>query len=235
MKKILIVEDEKDLAENLRDLLEALGYVVVKVFDQAEFVLEYLENEIVDLILMDVMIKGSMDGIELTEAIKKSHPIPVVFITAFSDQGVLERISKGKYEGYLLKPFSLQALKSAVFLALNKHAILEKNMDGSSKNSLKIRDKGYVVPVSQDDILFVEADGLYSKIITIQKTYILRGILKEISKNLDSKKFVRVHKSFSVNIHKIESLNAKELVIGEHIIPIRRGFYKNLLEMLKFD
>lgn len=104
MKKILIVEDEKDLAENLRDLLEALGYVVVKVFDQAQFVLEYLETETVDLILMDVMIKGSMDGIELTEAIKKSHPIPVVFITAFSDQGVLERISKGKYEGYLLNP-----------------------------------------------------------------------------------------------------------------------------------
>ncbi|GHB35365.1 LytR/AlgR family response regulator transcription factor [Mongoliitalea lutea] len=235
MKKILIVEDEKDLAENLRDLLEALGYVVVKVFDQAQFVLEYLKTEAVDLILMDVMIKGSMDGIKLTEEIKKSHPIPVVFITAFSDQGVLERISKGKYEGYLLKPFSLQALKSAVFLALNKHAILEKDLEGASKNSLKIRDKGYVVPVSQDDILFVEADGLYSKIVTIQKTYVLRGILKEISKNLDPKKFVRVHKSFTININQVTSLNAKELVIGEHIIPIRRGFYKSLLGLIKLN
>lgn len=233
MKKILIVEDEKELAQNLKELLEALGYEVPRVFDQGNSLLEFLKTTHVDLILMDVMIIGELDGIQLTREIKAIYDIPVIFTTAFSDQSVLERISNVPYEGYLLKPFSLQALKSGIFLALNKLGGNEKNLEKQEKNSIKIRDKGYLVPVPFDDILFLEADGLYSKITTKSKTYVLRGILKDISKDLPEKKFIRVHKTFTINLEKIQSLNGKEIVLqDEHVIPLRRGFYKHLLELI---
>lgn len=231
MKKILLVEDEKELGENIRDLLQALGYEVVGLFDQSSTVLAYLKQKPVDLILMDIMIKGELDGIQLTEKIKASYEIPVVFITAFSDQGVLERISDGAYDGYLLKPFTLQSLKSAVFLALNKRPS-KITAETGLKNTLKVRDKGYVVPVPFREILFVEADGLYTKVVTEERTFVLRGILKDVIKELDKAKFIRVHKSFCINLDKIQSLNAKELTIGAYTIPIRRGFYKNLLDMI---
>lgn len=232
MKKILLVEDERELGENIRDLLQALGYEVVGLFDQSSTVLAYLKQNPVDLILMDIMIKGELDGIELTEKIKASHEIPVVFITAFSDQRVLERISDGAYEGYILKPFTLQSLKSAVFLALNKKPP-KKRSDLSVKNILKVRDKGYVVPVPFREILFVEADGLYTKVVTDERTYVLRGILKDVVKELDETKFIRVHKSFCINLDKVQSLNAKELTIGAYTIPIRRGFYREILNMIQ--
>ncbi|UJP65216.1 LytR/AlgR family response regulator transcription factor [Mongoliitalea daihaiensis] len=232
MKKILLVEDEKELGENIRDLLQALGYIVVGIFDKGSTVIDFLEKNPVDLILMDVMIKGDLDGIQLTEKIKSIYDIPIIFLTAFSDQNVLERISNGKYEGYLLKPFSLQSLKSAVYLGLNKKP-KDETQENHLKSAIKVRDKGYVIHLPYHDILFIEADGLYCKIITLEKTYVVRGILKDILNGLDDKKFIRVHKSFCINVDKIHSLNAKELLIGTFVIPIRRGFYKELLELIK--
>jgi DNA-binding LytR/AlgR family response regulator len=233
MKKILIVEDEKELAQNLKELIEALGYEVPGVFDRGTLILEYLKKCPADLILMDVMIIGELDGIQLTKEIKALYDIPVIFTTAFSDQGVLERISHIPYEGYLLKPFSMQALKSGIFLALNKLGGSEKNLEKQNKQSIKIRDKGYLVPVPYSDVLFLEAYGLYSKIITKSKTYVLRGILKDITKDLPDKQFIRVHKSFTINLDKIQSLNGKEIVMqDDYVIPLRRGFYKQLLELI---
>ncbi|MDX5476868.1 MAG: response regulator, partial [Cyclobacteriaceae bacterium] len=104
MKNILIVEDEIELAQNIQDLLEHLGFRVIGIFDNAKEVLGYLKTQKPDLILMDIQIKGDMDGIELCQQVKLKYDVPVVYLTAFSDISYLDRIAANKYEGYLLKP-----------------------------------------------------------------------------------------------------------------------------------
>ncbi|MDR7127890.1 DNA-binding LytR/AlgR family response regulator [Algoriphagus sp. 4150] len=225
MKRILIVENEVELAENMEDILEHLGYETVHTLNNSGDVLEYLKNETPDLILMDIMLDGPVDGIELTRQIRKSIDIPTVFITAYSDLDFLERVANVPNEGYILKPFSKERLRSSIFLAFKSFEAKSKN---PRKHTLQIRDKGYTVSVQEDDILILKADGLYTKVLTKAKQYIMRDILKDVVSRLPGERFVRVHKSYIINISHVTSINSKELVIENHVIPIRRGYYQEL-------
>jgi DNA-binding LytR/AlgR family response regulator len=231
MEKILIVEDELDLALNIKEIVETFGYVVTGIHADAQSVLAYLKASKVDLILMDIQIKGDMDGIDLCYQIKDIYNIPIVFLTAYSDQTYLERISNVVYDGYLLKPFKADSLKSAIFLGLKSkpYAVPQKDLE---KLSLKIRDKGYVVPVPISDIIYLKADGLYTKVFTQAKSYTVRDILKDLQAQLPEHIFLRPHKSYLVNVNHIDSYNSKELNVNQINIPIRRGFYKELSNYL---
>lgn len=231
MKKILIVEDEVELANNICEILSDLDYQVAAVVDNAGSALTFLESNEVDLVLMDILIHGELDGIDLAYQIREKYNLPIVFSTAYSGTEYLERISSEIHEGYLLKPFTLDSLKTAIFFGLKRHEEKSKE-ENKSQGSLKIMDKGYLVPVPFSEIVYLKADGLYTKIYTKAKSYLVRDILKGFEEKLNTKQFKRVHKSFLVNISYIESFNAKKINLGDTSIPIRRGLYKELLEKL---
>jgi DNA-binding LytR/AlgR family response regulator len=227
--KVLLVEDEYELALNIRDILEFSDYEVVGIFQNADDVISYLySNDLPDLILMDILIQGDKDGIDLTYYIRDKYDIPIVFLTAYSDQSILERIAKVLYDGYILKPFNKERLISTVYLALEEF----KSNKNKKRRTLNIREKGFIVPVPEEEIMFLQADGLYTKVITKSKKYVVRDILKDIGEKLSEDKFIRVHKSFLVNIDKIQSINSKEICIDDHVLPIRRGLYKPLKQLM---
>jgi two-component system response regulator LytT len=232
MKKILIVEDEVELANNICEILSDLDYKVAAVVDNADSALEFLEANEVDLVLMDILIHGQLDGIDLAYQIREKYSLPIVFSTAYSGTEYLERISSEIHEGYLLKPFTLDSLKTAIFFGIKRHEEKSKR-ENKSKGSLKIMDKGYLVPVPFSEIVYLKADGLYTRVYTKAKSYLVRDILKGFEDKLNSEQFIRVHKSFLVNVAYIESFNAKKINLGDSSIPIRRGLYKELLEKLK--
>lgn len=231
MKKILIVEDEVELANNISEILSNLDYKVAAIVDNAASALSFLEGSEVDLVLMDILIHGDLDGIDLAYKIREKYNLAIVFSTAYSGTEYLERISSDIHEGYLLKPFTLDSLKTAVFFGLKRHQEKPDNGD-RAKGSLKIMDKGYLVPVPYSEIVYLKADGLYTKIYTKAKSYLIRDILKSFEEKLPSDKFLRVHKSYLVNIAFIGSFNAKKINLGDTNIPIRRGLYKELMEKM---
>ncbi|RPA70334.1 DNA-binding response regulator [Cyclobacteriaceae bacterium YHN15] len=230
MKNILIVEDELDLGQNIQELLKYLGYTVSGIIDNGKDVLDFLKENTPDLILMDIQIKGDIDGITLCKKIKSIYDIPVVYLTAFSDISFLDRISSYPYEGYLLKPFTVEELKTTVHLGLNAK---KKKGIKPEKNIITIKDKGFTVPISTQDILFFQADGLYTKIQTKTKSYVVRDILKDLIDSIRSSRFIRVHKSYVINVKEIDSFNSKEIHIQDFVIPLRRGFYKEIKSMVK--
>lgn len=230
MNKILVVEDELELGQNIQDLLVHLGYEVSAIIDNGRDVLAFLKDKKPDLILMDIQLKGNIDGISLCQKIKLLYDIPVVYLTAFSDITFLDRITTHQYEGYLLKPFTLEELKSAVYLGLSKK---NNKSSKSNKNIITIKDKGFTIPLALSDVLFFQADGLYTKIQTKSKSYLVRDILKDLVDPLLGSRFIRVHKSYVVNIQEISSFNSKEIHIHDYVIPIRRGFYKEIKSFVK--
>ncbi len=117
MVKILIAEDENIVALNIRKTLESLGYQVSSVVNNGEDVIRQVEKNQPDLILMDIMLKGLTDGIEAAETIKKFN-IPIIFLTALSDEKTIDRAAFTKPYGYLLKPFTTQEMHTAVENAL---------------------------------------------------------------------------------------------------------------------
>ncbi len=231
MKKILIVEDEEELAQNISEILSNLDYKVAAIVDNAKSALEFLESNEVDLVLMDILIHGDLDGIDLAYKIREKYDLPIVFSTAYSGTEYLERISSEIHEGYLLKPFTLDSLKTAIFFGLKRYEE-RKGSSKKQKGSLKIMDKGYLVPVPYTEIVYLKADGLYTKVFTKAKSYLIRDILKSFEDKLPEDQFLRVHKSYLVNISYIASFNAKKVNLGETGIPIRRGLYKELIEKL---
>ena len=118
MTKILVAEDENIVALNIKKTLESIGYKVTAVVNNGEDAVKQAEKNKPDLILMDIMLKGLTDGIEAAEIISQKFNIPIVFLTALSDEKTIDRAAFTKPYGYLLKPFTTHEMHTAVENAL---------------------------------------------------------------------------------------------------------------------
>ena len=103
--KIMIVEDESIIAEDLADSLEDMGYIVVDIVSSGEEAILMAAEKQPHLILMDVMLQGEIDGITAAEEIYSSLQIPIIFLTAYSDNQTLQRVKATNPFGYIVKPF----------------------------------------------------------------------------------------------------------------------------------
>jgi len=124
--RILIVEDESIVAKDIQNSLTGLGYTVAGVVAFGEEAVERAGVLKPDLILMDVMLKGAMDGIEAAERIRREHSVPVVYLTAYTDDDTLRRAKVTEAFGYLLKPFEDRELRTTIEMALYKHTMERK-------------------------------------------------------------------------------------------------------------
>lgn len=231
MRNIIIIEDEPDLANNIAELVTLLGYCVSGIFDNSKSCLAFLSKNQADLVILDILIKGEDNGIELGKMIKDDYNIPILFCSAYTDELLLQEVKTINPGGYIVKPFTREILKTSIFLALNdKFAPMDLPPD-AGKSTFHIRDKGYVIPVEIKNIIMAVADGLYTKIVTYDKNYLIRAILKNIEAQLPHNKFLRVHKSYLVNLDYISSFNSKGIKVNDYIIPVRRGYYKSLKEL----
>ena len=123
---LLIVEDESLVAEDLKINLENLDYNIIGILNSGEETLEYLKTHSPDLILMDIKLKGTISGIETAEEILSKYNIPIIFLTAFTDEDLIDKATKAEPYGYILKPFDSNELKISIKIALYKHKMEQK-------------------------------------------------------------------------------------------------------------
>lgn len=135
----MVVEDENIIAMDIRQRLETLGYQVVAQFGSGTDAICALADSRPDLILMDIGLKGSMDGIQTAEQIRIQFDLPVIFLTSFSDQATLERASQSEPYGYIVKPFEEHELAIAVEMALYKHGMDKKLRESEERYNLAVR------------------------------------------------------------------------------------------------
>jgi two-component system response regulator LytT len=233
--KILLVEDEPELAENIKELIESLGYEVAGVAESTEDALIFLLDTRVDIAVVDIRIRGTRDGIELAKMISHNYGTPVVFSTAYSDSQTMERAKAVQPAGFLVKPYTRDALKATLFLAASQKPVtttktqetFEYENVGGIEHIL-LRDKGKLVRVKLDEIIYMKASGTYTYIFFEGKRMLVKKLLKEILPKLPEENFFRVHKSYIVNIHKIDFFNSKECHIMGQVVPVSRGIYREL-------
>jgi diguanylate cyclase (GGDEF)-like protein len=120
-KKILIVEDESIIAEDIADSLKALGYRVTAIVFSGEEAIQSVVEVRPDLVLMDVNLQGEIDGITAAEEIRTRFQIPVVYLTAYADENTLRRVNATKPFGYIVKPFEEKNLHTTIQLALHRN------------------------------------------------------------------------------------------------------------------
>jgi DNA-binding response OmpR family regulator len=126
MNKILIVEDESVVALDIASALRKEGYEVVDIVEDSNAAFDAIEKKHPDLIVMDIHIDGTIDGIDTSRRIKATYDIPLIFLTAYNDKKTIDRAVQTVPKGYLIKPFKRQELYAAVALALNASSYSEK-------------------------------------------------------------------------------------------------------------
>lgn len=119
--QIMLVEDERFIANYIKSKLEKMGYNVAAIVDSAENAYEALEMITPNLILMDIILKGKIDGIEAANHIKNNYDIPIIYVTSFDDETMLDRAVETEPFGFLQKPFEDKELHITVEMALYKH------------------------------------------------------------------------------------------------------------------
>ncbi len=137
--RILVVEDEIIVAMEIQDRLEDLGYDVLDTLTTGEAVLDRVTDLQPDLILMDIMLGGSLDGIETAQRVNDVMSVPVVFLTAYSDDATLERAKATTPFGYLVKPFEERELYASIEVARRTHA-MQQRIESQRDDLLQILD-----------------------------------------------------------------------------------------------
>lgn len=244
---IFIVEDESIVAKDIQNSLTKLGYNVIGSANNGIDAIERITELQPDLILMDIMIKGNLTGIDVSEKIKESMNIPVIFLTAYADEGTLSRAKITEPYGYILKPFKEIDLHSTIEMAIYKHqkdAALQKerdflyslveNKDEKTKDILFVKSNSRLVKVHLKDIFFVEALKDYVIINTQSARYTIHSTMKDLDKKLGNAEFARVHRSFIVRLDKIQSIDPQNVIL-EHekkVIPVGGSYREELMEKL---
>ena len=236
---ILIVEDNHLIAEDLAAYMLEFGYSVAGIASNADEAMKLLRSQQVDLMLMDVGLEGEIDGIQLALLVREKYNLPLVFLTAFHDQGTIERIKSTRPEAYLVKPVDEFSLKTTLEVALYNFS--QKNMDSGlsevesfgQEEYIFIKVKQGLIKVQFSDVLFFEAYDNYAFVYTAEQRHLLNLSLKVVETRIPARKFMRVHRSFIVNTDKIERIDEIYLYIGKHVIPIGKTFRSDIMSRIR--
>jgi len=229
-KKILIVEDEPIIATDIELSLEKLGYEVTGIEDNINDALVSIKENKPDLILLDINLEGDEDGIMLAQDINKDFRIPFIFLTSNADQLTIQRVKRTYPAGFIVKPFNEKDLLSNIEIALFSSAGTNEN--NQDINTIFIKDGNSLIKLKIDEIMFIRADDNYSKIYTTTGDYVISTTLKLVENELPSNKFIRIHRSYLVNIHYIEIIKNSYVKIGKHNMPIGRSYQKELFNKI---
>ena len=124
--RALIIEDEVLIAEELKERLSRLGFEVIGAVDSAEEGIAIATREMLDVILMDIRLKGNKDGIQAAQEIRQQVDVPIIYVTAYSDGRTVERVKRTEHDGFILKPFHRHELQSTIQVAIQRRIRREK-------------------------------------------------------------------------------------------------------------
>jgi len=239
---VLVVEDESIVSKDLQHSLRKLGYNVVGVASNGEKAIELAGLKKPNIILMDIMLKGDMNGIEAAEKIKELYSVPIVFLTAYSDESTLSKAKITEPYGYILKPFKEIDLHTTIEMAVYKHGkeqeiVKERNLlyslvenKEASGGYIFVKANSKLIKLNSSDIFFIEALKDYVVIHTENVRYTIHSTMKDIDKKLTKDEFLRVHRSYIVRLDKIATIEYPNLTLEkvDKIIPIGGSYRDNL-------
>ena len=238
---VLVVEDESIVSKDIQNSLKKLGYNVIGSADTGEKAIDLAVNLDPDVVLMDIMLKGDINGIEAAENIKEQVNVPVIYLTAYADEGTLSRAKITEPYGYIIKPFKEIDIHTSIEMAIYKHAkekdvrkerdMLYSIVEGKDDTDFVfVKSNSRLVKVKTEDIYFVEALKDYVVINTFNTRYTIHSTMKEIERKLPGEQFLRVHRSFIVRLDKIAAIEQPNIILenDKKVIPIG-GSYKDVL------
>lgn len=232
MKAIAV--DDETLALSVIDIFCKKTSIIdlVEQFSSGQEALDYIENNKVDLVFLDINMPH-MTGVEVAKII--NNRAMIIFTTAYQDYAVegfeLEAID------YLMKPFSYDRFCKAIDRAnelLTLRQDKERGVQSNTNAHIMVKSESTLVKIEIDSIIVIEGLKDYIKIITTHKRYVTKNTMKNIEQNLGGFGFVRVQKSYVVNLSRVISFEGETLTMeGDIMIPVGQQYKSSFIEIFK--
>ena len=244
--KILIVEDDFVFAENLKERLVNFGYVISGQAANVNDALIAFKKIIPDLVLLDIDLgKNEKDGISVAHDFNQIHPVPIVYLTAFSNKKIIERAKATSPAAFLIKPSNAQQLMATLEVAVSNFS--QKIIPTPSNRRINAPEKGFypmkdsfflrdskrvLRKIMVREILFVEAKGSAVEINLSHRTEVVHANLSSFQQQIPHPHLVRVHRSYLINLSKIEAIDESVFLIQGHFIPISKSYRDEVFRQL---
>jgi DNA-binding LytR/AlgR family response regulator len=244
--KALIVEDNMLTAKDIAGCLENEGFEIIAMVDNGEDAIRLASEHRPDIAILDIGLgEGKMDGIETARRINQFVKLPVIFLTAYSDLGTIDRAATTMPASYLVKPVNDSQLLASIHVAMTRYATTavetETEKQGSgpdyffNNKSLFVKADKFV-KLNTEKILCVEASGNYVSIITPDHKY---AILSSFSAFYDQLRkinpdFIRIHRSYIINLRQLDSFDHIHAIIGKREIPIGKSFREDFFRQVGY-
>ncbi len=229
--KILIVEDEPLIADDLSFILQDEGYEVIGNaidFDEAK---EFLQQK-PDLVLLDISLDGDEDGIDVAQYINEHYQIPFIFVTSHSDRLTINRVKKTNPCAFIIKPFKAGEVRSAISIALYKQKQNKLTPSKQTNDSFFIKIGYDLVKIKYDDINYIKAEDNYTTIYLNNDDLLASMSLKLLAEKLPSDQFIRIHRSYLINIKRVERISHRFVYINGQEVPIGKNHYQKLQDII---
>ena len=231
----IAIDDENHALELIRMYVNKISFLEIKeTFNSPLKAMDWLRSNEVDLIFLDIQM-NDLTGLQFLDI--ADVKVPVILTTAYSEYAL--KSYEYKVADYLLKPFSfdrfLKAVNNSVDVSTKKTKVENEAMKPITSSELFIKGdaKNKYHRVALKDILYIEGLRNYVHIICDNKKIISLQNMKDLLVELPTDSFLRVHKSFIINVDKIDMLEGHSVLIGNKRIPIGASFRKEFLERIK--
>lgn len=240
--KVLIVEDELLMAEEMAGLLRSKGFDVLGIVDTVVEAKRALQVYQLDIVLVDIKLKGTETGIDLARYIQENNLLPFIFITSHTDQELIASALATKPSAFLVKPYNKLELQVSIELAFynyqeKKTAFPKQSFEISDQSSYSVNDHIFIKDnhvfekLSFADILWLKAESSYVSIFTKIKHYLLTSdTLGSILEKIQSGSMLRVHRSYAVNIQHVDAIEGNQLRVMEELIPVGKSYRNSIKE-----
>jgi DNA-binding LytR/AlgR family response regulator len=229
--KVMIVEDVDIVAEDIASKLRANDMEVTGIYRSGESALAAVTIDQPDVILMDIQLAGAMDGISTAKMISDQYSVPLIYLSDHSDNTTFGRATKTTPFGYLAKPFQEPELIRTIHLALGYFKANERTRN--SRDHIFVKGDGNtLVKLLYSEIVYIEADRAYCHVVTNSRKYVLSVSMSNVVEQIDHSDFVRVHRSYVVNVNKITGIDGNVIKLGTQSVEMSKSMREDVLSRL---
>ncbi len=232
-----VVEDEILIADAICLTLSDLGYQVAGPVISYTDAIEMIKDDKPDMLLLDIQLAGSADGIDLAAYVQNHYNIPYIFLTANSDKATVNRAASVQPYAFLVKPFTSNELFAAIEIAManynGRHTSIPDTAQPTKDSFIFIKHNNAYHKLYLENILYVQSVENYVVIVSVDTRYIVRTTFQQFLTQFTPQQLYRLHRSYAINPAHLEVVNTDEVIVKGNKIPMHKAERRNLVGLIK--
>lgn len=237
--KILVVEDDAFIAQEITDYLYELGYQVMGLCRSYAQAIKVLERENPDLALLDIELAGKETGIDIAAFIRSQQlPIPIIFLSSKTDPRIIESVKQTQPDAFIVKPFDERDLATNIEIALFRYSQQSTGIESQTEVGVVLNDyyfvrsKNQLLKIKPEEIIWAEADDNYTHLHLAEERHLLSSTLKQVEEKLPAAYFIRIHRSYLVNLKYLDKVEDQYVHLGKKALPIGKSYKSELMQRI---